>query len=254
MRERSGRAPTALNLLKGLLGEGERTWPVERYLDALGWWGVGGVTARGEFLRERWKVEGARTARGWSDWMVDAGRDVRALPWMGRAVECLRQEGAMKDEALVRKVGMNPTRVEFLMRLAASFGVVVRDQALGNVWVDEGVMWEDEIARAWRELSQSSPSKNAGVSVVDLWKKLNEGGRACGLPIFRRILWGWHDEKRIIAVRSTSEKVELRVSALVFQKGVGVKKLNVDLGRGDFLIPRYLMRALVMLDAKRGKS
>jgi len=174
--------------------------------------------------------------------MRDAGNDVAKLPRISQMLGLLHKHGSLSDEALRQQLNESRETVATQLRLAQAFGLVVR---IGNdnwpvcdVSVDEAGMI---LLEAIRGTIAAAPSVRTA-SLADVFMGLlsatsPERPTALALPLFRASVLQLFNERRIRLTGGSPETSRAKMRVLIPGGASGVQQRDVDLGRGDFLVP-----------------
>jgi hypothetical protein len=174
--------------------------------------------------------------------MRDAGADIARLPKLGELLGWLRKKPAASDKELQELSRESATTVEGQLRLANAFGLVVR---IGNhSWfapptndTDADEIVFESIRRAVRDEPNVQAANIAGVFLSLLPRKGQAASGVLSLPTFRSAVFRLLEQRRIRLSGGSPESSAAKVRALVHDAKGMPESREIDLGRGDFLVP-----------------
>ncbi len=246
------KAPAAERLIGRLLdlvaGSMETPGDVEKrsdaYLRALGWIdGAGVPTTKGRGLAQRW-LEQRDDVLAWVAWMADAAQDIAQLPKLAELLGWLKKNPGATDKDLQALSKESATTVEGQLRMAHAFGLAVR---IANknwpVALASDTDADEAVLTAIRTLVHADLSvRAANIAQTFLSILLSKTGDAdsvpgLSLPAFRGTLVRLLEKRwiRLSGGSPASSNAKLRV--LVQGSESKPETRDVDLGRGDFLVP-----------------
>jgi len=223
--------------------DGEIERQADAYLKALHWIdNAGGVTPRGNALAQCWLALGPEDAGGWVSWIRDASVDIAKLPRVARLLESLHERGDAKDDQLQKEVQESREAVARQLKLAHAFGLIVR--IANENWAVRDAS-DEEVAAAIFAVISSTIAREPNVrtaSIAAVFMNLlststSKAPTAFSLPAFRAGILHLSNSGRIRLSGGSPATSRAKMRTLVRDGEHGVDHREVDLGRGDFLVP-----------------
>ncbi|TKC98732.1 hypothetical protein [Polyangium fumosum] len=266
------KSPSALRLLERVLlwlagaeSVASKGWKAEEgqvtdaYLEALGWLaaqeGEKALTERGRALASRWQRLDPKNVQGWVDWMLDAGADLDRLAPVRATLRVVETQPGITDTRLAKLTGDSDRTLSAQMNLAAAFGRAIRLSAknwTGASWTDEDA--EQAILRGIETSEAASSSGLRSVLAARLFTSFLPE-KPMSLPVFRAALNRLRGAGRLRFTGSSPEEVGVKIRVLEpMREDPYVAVREVDLGRGDFLLPGVPCVVVEPADSPRTKQ
>ena len=187
--------------------------------------------------------------------MLDAGADLDRLAPVRATLKAVETQPGITDTRLARLTGDSDRTLSAQMNLAAAFGRAIRLSAknwTGASWTEEDA--EQAILRGIETSEAASPSGLRSVLAARLFTSFLPE-KPMSLPVFRAALNRLRGAGRLRFTGSSPEEVGVKIRVLEpMREDPYVAVREVDLGRGDFLLPGVPCVVVESADSPRTKQ